>query len=77
MLNLVVFFMVTVSIIVYADDTVLFAPSPTALQKLIDICVTFADSHCLLYNKKKTKYMCIKPTNLKRLYVPDVRLYGN
>ncbi len=63
--------------LVYADDTVLLAPSPTALQKLIDICVTFADSHCLLYNKKKTKYMCIKPTNLKRLYIPDVRLYGN
>ena len=63
--------------LVYADDTVLLAPSPTSLQKLIDICVAFADSHCLVYNKKKTKYMCIKPPNLKRLYIPDVRLYCN
>ena len=53
--------------LVYADDTVLLAPSPTALQKLIDICVRFANSHCLLYNKKKTKYMCIKPNILQNL----------
>ena len=60
----------------YADDTVLLAPSPTALQKLIDICVDFANSHHLVYNKKKTKYMCIKPVALKSLYIPNVNLYG-
>ena len=78
MLNLVVFLKYNCfNHLVYADDTVLLVPSPTSLQKLIDICFAFADSHCLVYNKKKTKYMCIKPPNLKRLYIPDVRLYCN
>ena len=62
--------------LVYADDTVLLAPSPTALQKLINICINFAHSHSLLYNEKKTKYMCIRPATLRNLYIPDVRLYG-
>jgi hypothetical protein len=60
--------------LVYADDTVLVAPLPSTLQKLINLCVNFAQSHCLIYNRTKTKYMCIKPTNVKTLDIPDVRL---
>jgi len=62
--------------LVYADDTVLLAPSPMALQKLINICVRFAYYHSLIYNKEKTKYMCIKPTTVKNLYIPDIMLYS-
>lgn len=61
----------------YADDSVLLAPSPTALQKLINICETYAYNNDILYNAKKTQCMCIKPRDLKKLYVPDVFLNNN
>ena len=62
--------------LIYADDTVLLAPSPSALQKLIDICCSFAVEHDLIFNAKKTKLICIKPSKLKFLYVPGVYLNG-
>ena len=62
--------------IIYADDTVLLAPSPKALQNLINICVNFAEKHGLVYNERKTKFMCIKPAALKNMYVPNVELNG-
>ena len=62
--------------LVYADDTVLLAPSPKALQSLINICVSFANNHGLVYNEQKTKFMCLKPAVLKNIYVPNVELNG-
>lgn len=63
--------------LIYADDTVLLAPSPKALQYLIDECVTFATEHDLIFNTKKTKLMCIKPEGMKKLYIPDFVLGGS
>ena len=54
--------------LVYADDTVLLAPSSKALQSLINICVSFANNHGLVYNEQKTKFMCLNPAVLKVLY---------
>ena len=58
------------------NDTVLLAPSPKALQSLINICVSFANNHGLVYNEQKTKFMCLKPAVLKNIYVPNVELNG-
>ena len=44
--------------LIYADDTVLLAPSPSGLQKLLDVCETFAKENELVYNTKKTVCMC-------------------
>ena len=44
--------------LVYADDTVLLAPSPKGLQMLIDICVAFGIENDIVYNEEKTKCMC-------------------
>ena len=55
--------------LVYVDDTVLLAPSPKALQSLINICVSLAYNHGLVYNEQKTKYMCLKPAVLKNIYM--------
>jgi len=63
--------------IVYADDTILLAPSPAALQKLINSCCDFASKHGLIYNETKSKFMCIKPTCIKNLYIPNVTLNGS
>ena len=60
--------------LVYVDDTVLLAPSPKAIQSLINICVLFANNHGLEYNEQKTKFMCLKPAVLMNTYVPNVEL---
>ena len=45
----------------YADDSVLIAPTPYALQKLLDMCHLYAQSCELKYNTKKTFCMSILP----------------
>ena len=60
--------------LLYADDTCILAPCPAALQKLLDICVSFALDNNIVYNDTKTKLMCIKPKSLKDITVPDIYL---
>ena len=67
---------VFVNHLVYADDTVLLAPAPSALQKLIDYCGTFAAENDIFYNLKKTNCMCVRPKGLKDLYFPRLYLNG-
>ena len=62
--------------LLYADDSCLLAPSPSALQKLLRICEEFANSNCVIFNETKTKCMVVKPKGLSRLYVPSVFLNG-
>ena len=54
----------------YADDSVLMAPSPVALQCLINLCEKYANDYELSFNVKKTKVMCFKPKKLRNLHVP-------
>ena len=63
--------------LIYADDTVLIAPSPSALQRLINYCAQFAASNDILYNLKKTKCMCFRPKGMKDLYFPKIYLNNN
>ena len=58
----------------YADDTCIIAPSPSALQKLLDICSAFAVNNSVLFNEEKTKCMCMKPRSMKKLHVPHIFL---
>ena len=58
----------------YADDTVLLAPSPHALQELINICQDYAVTCGIKYNVMKTKCMCLKPES-RNLLVPNIYLY--
>ena len=57
---------------VYADDVTLIAPSRTALQSLVDVCLAYSEEYNINFNKAKTK--CIKfsllthnTVNLKRI----------
>ena len=63
--------------LVYADDTVLIAPSPSALQELVNFCSQFAAENDIMYNLKKTKCMCVRPKWLKDLSFPDIFLDDN
>ena len=56
--------------LLYADDTVLIAPSPSALQKLITVCEYYASCNVVSYNPKKSKVMCIQPKRKILLSVP-------
>ncbi len=60
--------------LLYADDSVLLAPSPHALQELIDICQNYANECGITYNIKKTKCMCVKPAARKDVNIPNVFL---
>ena len=48
----------------YADDICLMAPSPAALQKLINICYNFSVQNNLSFNSSNSFCMVFKP----RLY---------
>ena len=60
----------------YADDSVLLAPSPKALQQLINVCVGYAECQELVYNIKKTKIMCLFPKKSKCVNIPEFYMYN-
>jgi hypothetical protein len=61
----------------YADDSVLLAPSPSALQKLLKICEDFAVSNDMTYNVRKTVCVCFQSIKLCNLPIPTVYLNNN
>ena len=58
----------------YADDTAHIAPSPMALQILIDCCVSFAASNDIIFNQSKSKCMYIQSKKYKDLPQPEIYL---
>ena len=56
----------------YADDCVIMAPSPSALQTLLAVCEQYADDNEILYNTKKTVCMAVLPKCLRKLPVPTM-----
>ena len=62
----------------YADDLCLMAPSPAALQVLINICSLFSAQHDLVFNPNKSMCMVIKPhkykLNCPSLYIDNSEL---
>ena len=51
--------------VMYADDICLMAPSPAALQELIDICYDFSVQNYLSFNSSKSYCMVCKPKSYK------------
>jgi hypothetical protein len=49
------------STLAHADDSVLLAPSPTALQNKLEICDTYALDYNICFNAKKSKCLIIAP----------------
>ena len=60
---------VCVNHVMYADDICLMAPSPAALQKLINICYNISAQNNLSFNCSKSFFMEFKP-GLYRLSCP-------
>ena len=61
----------------YADDSVLIAPSPSALQVLISTCEDYARLNDIKYNAVKTVCMCILPKDLRDRHLPCMYLNDN
>ena len=55
--------------LMYADDTCVIAPSPSALCKLLGV-YTNSQSNLVKFNENKTKCtcMCFKPNNLVYMF---------
>ena len=51
-----------VAAILFADDLAILAPTRSALQKLIDICVEYCTKFCLQFNSTKSKVMTFGKT---------------
>jgi hypothetical protein len=60
--------------LIYADDMCLIAPSPGGLQKLLNICNKYADSHDIIYNVKKSVTMLIQSKKVKFNRLPPLYL---
>ena len=60
--------------LIYADDVCLISLSAHAMQEMINICQTFANSHDLLFNSTKTMSMCFVSKDMYR-YKPDVKFF--
>lgn len=61
----------------YADDMVLLSPTPHGLQKMLDICTDYANSHDILFNTKKSVCMAVLPKLFKHMILPDIVLCGS
>ena len=57
----------------YADDICLITPSPSGLQRLLDICAMYGTEHNILFNPTKSVTMVFKSKKNKRT-CPPVRL---
>ena len=61
----------------YADDSNILAPSPSGLQKLLDICFKYCSQHEIKFNIKKSQCMCFRPKSMKFLKTRHVYLGGH
>lgn len=66
---------ISVNNISYADDMVLLSASVCGLRKMLAICETYASSHGLAYNVKKSQVMVFEAGNKRFDRLPPVFLY--
>ena len=62
--------------LMYAHYTVLFSPSARGLLRLILLCEKYAMDCDVIFNVKKSNYMCIKPQMCTLTNVRSIKLNG-
>ena len=60
----------------YADDMVLITPSARSMQKLLNVCATFAADNDITYNTSKSVCMVVWPKKLRFVFLPSFYLCG-
>ena len=61
----------------YADDSVLLAPTPTSLQKLLNVCEDFSRNQELFFNVEKTKCVMFHCKLFNNVKAPTMILNGD
>ena len=56
--------------LIYADDMVIMAPSPCALQELLNVCECYDKLNVIMYSPKETVCMTVLPKWLKSITIP-------
>jgi len=62
--------------LMFADDICLFCPSVRWLQRILDVCQAYAESHGIIFNCNKTVCMTFKAKSAKSTVTPLLTLGG-
>ena len=62
--------------LMFADDICVFCPSVRWLQRILDVCQTYAESHGIIFNCNKTVCMTFKAKSAKSTATPVLKLGG-
>ena len=62
--------------LIFADDICVFCPSVRWLQRILDVCQTYAESHGIVFNCNKTVSMTFKAKSAKSIATPLLKLGG-
>jgi len=62
--------------LMFADDICVFCPSVRWLQRILDVCQTYAESHGIIFNCNKTVCMTFKARSAKSTATPSLKLGG-
>jgi len=60
----------------FADDICVFCPSERWLQRILDVCQAYAESHGIIFNCNKTVCMMFKAKSAKSTLTPLLSLGG-
>ena len=61
----------------YADDITLVSPTVSGLQRMLNICGSYAESHSLVFNYQKSKVMVFSKKRQRYVNYPSFVLNGN
>jgi len=62
--------------LMFADDICVFCPSVRWLQRILDVCQVYAESHGIIFNCNKTVCMTFKAKSAKSTATPVLKLGG-
>ena len=62
--------------LMFADDIGVFCPSVHWLQRILDVCQAYAESHGIIFNCNKTVCMTFKAKSAKSTATPLLKLGG-
>ena len=60
----------------FADDICVFCPSVRWLQRILDVCQAYAESHGIIFSCNKTVCMTFKAKSAKSTATPVLKLGG-
>jgi len=60
----------------FADDICVFCPSVRWLQRILDVCQAYAETHGIIFNCNRTVCMTFKAKNAKSTAIPLLKLVG-